>query len=112
MTTTYRTVGCPVDEAAAFVAALSRFLASPTGSDLAHGPEAVEVRAHVERDWVTIYLSEPAYAAAVGAFSPMPFTTPISIEVLPRGTHLIYRGPNIAPWGLDEARRRLTQGNK
>ena len=61
------------DEASAFIAALSRFLSSPSGVGHTDTSIPVKVLAHVASDSMTMYSSESAADAAIRAFSPVPF---------------------------------------
>ena len=96
------------DEAAAFVAALSRVLSSP--SHAGGGTEAVEVwaRSPVHKESVKLFLSDRALETAQAAFSPVPAHKTVSRQSLPDECFLII-GDNVAAWGADEASARLTQ---
>ena len=96
------------DEAASFVAALSRFVNSPAHET--RQKEALEVwaRSPVHREAVKLFLSDSALAAAKAAFSPVPSHKTISRQSLPDESFLII-GDNTAAWGADEASARLTQ---
>ena len=95
------------DEAAAFVAALSRFVSSPAR---AGDPGSVEVwaRSPVHRESVKLFLSDRALDAAQTAFSPVPHHKTVSRQALPDECFLII-GDNTKAWGADEASARLTQ---
>ncbi len=95
------------DEAAAFVAALSRFVSSPSGR--ADG-DSLEVwaRSPVHRESVKLFLNQRALDAAQAAFSPLPSHKTVSRQALPDECFLII-GDNTAAWGADEASARLTQ---
>lgn len=95
------------DEAAAFVAALSRFVSSP-GS--AGDPESAEVwaRSPVHRESVKLFLNDRALDAAQAAFSPVPSHKSVTRQALPDECFLII-GDNTAAWGAAEASARLTQ---
>ncbi len=96
------------DEAAAFVAALSRFVSTPATS--AAGEERVEVwaRSPVHRESVKLFLNDRALEAARAAFSPVPSHKTVSRQALPDECFLII-GDNTATWAADEASARLTQ---
>ncbi|HEX6628644.1 MAG TPA: GNAT family N-acetyltransferase [Gemmatimonadaceae bacterium] len=96
------------DEAAAFVAALSRILSSP--SRARDDAQAVEVwaRSPVHKESVKLFLSDRALETAQGAFSPVPAHKTVSRQSLPDECFLII-GDNVAAWGADEASARLTQ---
>jgi GNAT superfamily N-acetyltransferase len=95
------------DEAAAFVAALSRFVSSPAS---AREAESVEVwaRSPVHRESVKLFLNDRALDAAQAAFSPVPEHKTVSRQALPGECFLII-GDNTTTWGADEASARLTQ---
>lgn len=94
------------DEAAAFVAALSRFISSPG----VVGDESVEVwaRSPVHRESVKLFLNDRAFNAAQAAFSPVPSHKTVSRQALPDECFLII-GDDTTAWGTDEASARLTQ---
>ena len=96
------------DEAAAFVAALSRFVSSP--SIIGDLPQSIEVwaRSPVHRESVKLFLNDRALDAAQTAFSPVPSHKTVSRQALPDECFLII-GDNTAAWGADEASARLTQ---
>ena len=96
------------DEAAAFVAALSRFLGSPASGG--SGSESLEVwaRSPVHRESVKLFLNDRALDAAQAAFSPVPSHKTVSRQALPDECFLII-GDNTKAWGADEASARLTQ---
>ena len=96
------------DEAAAFVAALSRFVSSPAHDRVEKEPLEVWARSPVHRESVKLFLSDGALAAANAAFSPLPSHKTISRQSLPDESFLII-GDNTAAWGTDEASARLTQ---
>ena len=95
------------DQAAAFVAALSRFVGSPAS---AGNVEPVEVwaRSPVHRESVKLFLNDRALDAAQAAFSPVPSQKTVSRQALPDECFLII-GDNTTAWGADEASARLTQ---
>lgn len=95
------------DEAAAFVAALSRILSSPSHSE---DRAAVEVwaRSPVHKESVKLFLSDGALETAQSAFSPVPAHKTVSRQSLPDECFLII-GDNVAAWGAEEASARLTQ---
>jgi GNAT superfamily N-acetyltransferase len=94
------------DEAAAFVAALSRFLGSPAMSG--SGTMEVWARSPVHRESVKLFLDDRALEAAQAAFSPLPSYKTVSRQTLPDECFLII-GDNAKSWGADEASARLTQ---
>lgn len=94
---------------AAFIAALSRFLDSPSGSDYLGPPEPAEVwvdaRAFIA--WVDVYLNGGALAAARSAFAPVPVAGAVPGVLLADGSVLIIGGGRSPGWGMAEAERRL-----
>ena len=95
------------DEAAAFIAALSRVLSSPIGVGHLDTSIPVEVLAHVAADSVTVYSSESAADAANRAFSPVPFVATIAREALPLTTIAVVTGPDVTPLAAEAAQRML-----
>ncbi|MEO8908762.1 MAG: hypothetical protein ABI408_00850 [Gemmatimonadaceae bacterium] len=97
------------DAAAAFVAALSRFLDSPRGSDSAMPRSAVEVwaRSPVGSETVRLFLSDKALEMAEAAFSPVPVTKVVSRGALPAESFLIIEGGVTPAWGVAEASAKL-----
>jgi GNAT superfamily N-acetyltransferase len=97
------------DEAAAFVAALSRLLQSPTleaGADERGGVE-VWARSPVATEGVRLFLSDQALAAARSGFSPVPVVRTIKRESLPDESFLIIEGGVTPAWGAAEASAKL-----
>src|SRR3954465_3368721 len=97
------------DEAAAFVAALSRLLQSPTldaGADDRGGVE-VWARSPVATEAVRLFLSDGALAAARTGFSPVPVLRTIKRESLPDESFLIIEGGVTPAWGAAEASAKL-----
>jgi hypothetical protein len=94
---------------AAFIAALSRFLDSPVGSDFMEPPEPAEVwiDARSLRAWVDVYLSGSALAAARAAFAPVPVSGALPGVVLADGCVLLIGAGRSPSWGMAEAERRL-----
>ncbi|HEY1952456.1 MAG TPA: GNAT family N-acetyltransferase [Gemmatimonadaceae bacterium] len=97
------------DEAAAFVAALSRLLESPA---VAHGESdkaEIEVwaRSPVASEGVRLFLSDDALAAAKAGFSPVPIARTIKRESLPDESFLIIEGGVTPAWGAAEASAKL-----
>ena len=91
-------------EAAAFVAALSRYISSPNwrgGSE-----NRTEVRLESEGEGITFWLSEPAFAAAREAFAPVPATGEVrSLEQLTNSRVVLTE--RSGAWGITEAERHL-----
>lgn len=93
-------------EAAAFAAALSRFLISPRGTAYMTQAE-VWIGAPGTHDVVTVYLSDAALEAASTAFAPPPVTGTRRGEDVPPDCALVIGGDATPAWGLVEAQRRL-----
>jgi hypothetical protein len=93
--------------AAAFVAALSRFINSPEGSSYQARPSAIEVWGHTlaNDEKVEIYLSDAALEAATARFAPVPVISSLGAHELPEDCLLIFGGREIPSLGLAEARR-------
>ena len=96
-------------EAAAFVAALSRFVNSPRGSACGADLDSVAVwaRSVATRGAVDVYLSGDALKAASAAFAPVPIVrVHRGLEDVGGCVSLI--GPRPTPsWGLDDVKRLL-----
>lgn len=105
-------------EAAAFVAALSRFLNSPVGSTYVDSGESVEVWSHVSArqpgrgNWVEVFLSPDALDAASAAFAPVLVSGRRSRGDLPRGSTLVIDGDRVSAWGLNEVEAILMRGRR
>jgi len=99
------------DEAASFVAALSRFLDSPHAgvSDARRSPIEVWARSPVASEGVRLFLSETALDAARNAFSPVPIVRTVTREALPDESFLIIEGGVTPAWGSAEASARLSK---
>lgn len=95
------------DEAAAFVAALSRFVSSPGHAPGAEETLEVWARSPANRESVKLFLSDRALAAAQAAFSPVPTHKTVTRQSLPDESFLII-GDDTAAWGAEEASARLT----
>lgn len=96
------------DDAASFVAALSRFVNSPAHRREEKALLEVWARSPVHRESVKLFLSDGALAAANAAFAPLQSHKTISRQSLPDESFLII-GDNTAAWGAEEASARLTQ---
>lgn len=96
------------DEAAAFVAALSRLLESPAAT-AGSGPADVEVwaRSPVATEGVRLFLSDTALAAAESSFAPIPVVRTIKRDSLPDESFLIIGGGVTPAWGADRASAKL-----
>jgi hypothetical protein len=99
------------DEAAAFVAALSRVLNSPQGDTYA--AESVEVWADTgSTGRVRLFLSASALRAAEVAFPPVMVGDSVSSETASRGHRLIIRGGETPAWGIADAELQLSDNAK
>jgi len=97
------------DEAAAFIAALSRALNSPDRVAAAKTTGSVEVwidRAPSQAAAV-VYLSDAALDAAVAAFPPVPVLTAVPNDMLPAGCRQVIGGGQHPSWGMAEVQRLL-----
>jgi len=97
------------DEAAAFIAALSRALNSPDRVAVAKTTGSVEVwidRAPSQAAAV-VYLSDAALDAAVAAFPPVPVLTAVLNDMLPAGCRQVIGGRQHPSWGMAEVQRLL-----
>ncbi len=94
---------------AAFIAALSRFLDSPSGRGYMGPPEPAEVwiDARVFVAWVDVYLNRGALAATRSAFAPVPVTGALPGVLLADGSVLLIGGGRSPAWGMAETERRL-----
>ncbi len=98
------------EEAAAFVAALSRFLNSPSGSVRAGKHSLPEVWAESPASGaVRLFLSKGALAAAEAAFSPVPVGRKVKRESLPAESFLVIEGGKTPSWGATDAGDRLAR---
>ena len=98
------------DEAAAFVAALSRFLNSPKSGTGGSRQAKIEVwaRSPVASEGVLLFLSDTALATAEKAFSLVPVARTVKRESLPDECFLIIEGGVTPAWGAAEASARLS----
>lgn len=94
-------------EAAAFIAALSRFLNYPQGSRYRLRSDSITVWSQLTSTSTKVYLSSDAFNAVHAAFSPVPTTSAFNDEKLPDDCKLIFGGDQIPAWGLEEAQRHL-----
>ena len=98
------------DEAAAFVAALSRFLNSPTGSPYSTPGSLVEVWAESRGSGeVVLFLSKDALTAAESAFSPVRVERTVNRKALPAASFLVIEGGRTPSWGASDAAARLAR---
>ena len=96
------------DEAAAFVAALSRLINSPGNAGVSKQALEVWARSPVRQESVKLYLNDLALTAAQVAFPPLPTHKTVSRQSLPDECFLII-GDGTGSWGAEEASARLTQ---
>ena len=98
-------------EAAAFVAALSRFLDSPRGARYLVPPGAAEVWSHAAHPHgaVDVYLNAAALAAATAAFAPVIVAGTRKAAELPANGKLMIGAAQLPVWGLEEAERVLAE---
>ncbi len=90
-------------EAAALLAALSRFLNSPPGDLAKSETNPVEIRGHANGlDGMDLYLNSAALAATMTAFSPLPKFASCSHEAIPPEAAVLLTS-KMAACGLDEA---------
>jgi hypothetical protein len=96
-------------EAAAFVAALSRFLASPRGGSPPERPEPVEVWSHAysERATIDLHLSDGALHAAMAVFFPVPVAHRGRGDELPADCTLVVGGPGGPALAVEDALKRF-----
>jgi hypothetical protein len=96
-------------EAAAFVAALSRFLDSPRGSGYMEPPGAVQIWSHAgaSHGTIDVFLTADALAAATAAFAPVIGAGTNPNVTLPPGCTLLIGAERAPSWGLEEAERVL-----
>lgn len=92
------------DEAAAFMAALSRFNVSPKGNALLAPLEPVEVWTSMFGE--RLYLNESAFRATSAAFSPVPPAVQVRGRDVPRKTFLSLAGFTAGAMGFDQAKAR------
>ncbi len=92
-------------EAAAFVAALSRFLNYPQGSAYLAHPASVMVWGYstMMGKAVDLYLSADALQAATSAFGSVPVAE--TRQTLPLGCKLILGNHETPSWGMSDALR-------
>jgi hypothetical protein len=93
------------DEAAAFLAALSRFLYSPQGAVPQASPGAPRVwaSAPASEEGAKLFLNDSALRAAEEAFSPIHTTKIVGEGALPSGSFLIIEAGRTPPLGAAEA---------
>jgi hypothetical protein len=98
------------DEGAAFLAALTRFLDSPRGSDYATRSDAPEVWSHRPgaSNSIELFLSDAAFDAAIAGFGMLPLIATRVGEAMPASCSLAFGASGKAPaWGVRDAERQL-----
>jgi GNAT superfamily N-acetyltransferase len=95
------------DEAAHFVAELSRFLDSPDAGAQQTRAE-VWARSPVRSESVRLFLNDHALEAARKAFSPIPSQRSVGRDALPDESFLIIQAGVTPAWGAAEAATRLS----
>jgi len=102
------------NEAAAFVAALSRFLNSPVGSTYLGYPDSVQVWSHMSTagsdKFVEVFLSPDALDAASAAFAPVLVSGRRRGSELPAGCALVIGGEHTPARGIEEVEYMLIHG--
>jgi hypothetical protein len=98
-----------VDETAAFIGALTRFMHSPASDSARLMGEAVRVWSVLPPDGRTteLYLNDAALAVSEATFSPLPSVVSCSSDEFPAGVSLVVNGLKTPPLGLAEAREHL-----
>jgi hypothetical protein len=93
------------DEAAAFLAALSRFLYSPQGAVPQASTSAPRVwaSAPASEEGAQLFLNDSALRAAEEAFSPIHTSKVVREAALPRGSFLIIEAGRTPPLGAEQA---------
>jgi hypothetical protein len=95
-------------QAAAFVAALSRFVGGPRGTpyrDASRGA-AVWSRTRSDSDAVDLYLSDAALRATIEAFGAPTVLEVVDLAALPAECALLFTSTSAA-WGMEQADERL-----
>jgi len=98
-------------EASAFMAALSRFMASPAGLAMWPDVRTYEVWTRPIKNGAQLYLSDGAFAMASQAFSPVPISQTIRGKEIPRDTMLSLSSFGVVPLGVEEMSQRLEQSS-
>jgi hypothetical protein len=93
------------DQAAAFLAALSRFLYSPQGAVPQSSPVSPRVwaSAPASQEGAKLFLNDSALRAAEEAFPPVHTTKIIGEAALPSGSFLIIEAGRTPPLGAAQA---------
>jgi len=98
-------------EASAFMAALSRSMASPAGVTRWPGMRTYEVWTRPMRNGTELFLSDGAFALAEEAFSPVPISQTIRGKEIPRDTMLSLSSFGVIPLGVEEMSERFEQSS-
>jgi hypothetical protein len=96
-------------DAAAFIAALSRFLCSPVGNWYFERADALEVWSHAAVDVVQLFLSGGALEAASAAFPPVLVDGLRRGAFIPGDSALMIGGERVPAWGLRDVERLFTR---
>jgi len=101
-----------INEAAAFVAALSRFLSSPQGSTYFRPSAAAEVWSRVigsadSIEHIEVYLNNSALAAALEAFGGFLGVVTLRGNLMPKDCVALIGAGGAEAWGLEEAQWHL-----
>src|SRR3954463_2761305 len=94
-------------EAAAYVAALSRFLSSPQGRAEQWGKSHVEVWRYTSLSGkpAHVFLNAAALSAASVAFGVPPIFEVLRKDQIPAGAMLVLDSRNVSPLGLNDVMR-------
>jgi hypothetical protein len=97
-------------DAAAFVAALSRFLCSPVGSWYFEHADILEVWSSASAlGSIELYLSGGALEAASAAFPPVLVDASCRGDALPEDSALMIGGERVSAWGLSDVEHFFTR---
>jgi len=95
-------------QAAAFVAALSRFVRGPRGAAYRDAMRGAHVwsRTRADAEHVDLYLSDAALRATTEAFGPPAVLETVDRAALPAECALLFSGASPA-WGMEQADEQL-----
>jgi hypothetical protein len=94
-----------LEEAAAFVAVLSRVLSSPKGAS--YRDRVIEVWYARHEAAIDLYLSAAALEAAQVAFDPVAVRGACHPKTFTAHARLLFDHSSVPAWGADDARRAL-----
>jgi hypothetical protein len=99
-----------LDEGAAFIAALSRYLSSPSGRSRVTPVSPIEVLAtwQPEARQLIVYLSDAALTATNAAFGQPALVGTCAADAVPVHRIAILSDPSNVPFGKDDVVRRIT----